>query len=242
MANTPSIGQGITFGVVTEVNADNPLAVKVSLDDLLMVGDKPTVLSGWFEVLAPAAGHLRGFYQPPQVGDRVVVAFYNGDLSYGVVIGTLWGPADPEGEETYTPPVADKDGKRSITAWVSNSPDGKKVGHRIVLDDTKDKEAIYIVDRTDEHYIEINSKDKAITIETTGELTITAAKKVTFDCADADVAFKCKTFTVEASGDVAIGGANVEAVASSALTLEGSSGVKVAGETDINNGALKVSK
>lgn len=241
MANTPTIGQGVTFGVVTEVNPDNPLGVKVSLDDLLLVGDEPTVLSGWFEVLAPAGGHLRGFYQPPQVGDRVVVAFYNGDLSYGVVIGTLWGPADPEGKETFTPPVTD-DGARNITAWASNSPDGKKVGHRIVLDDTKDKEAIYIVDRTDEHYIEIDSKNKAVTIETTGELIITAAKKVTFDCADADVAFKCKSFTVEASGDVALGGANVEAVASSTLTLQGDGGVKVAGETDINNGALKVTK
>ncbi|MEZ4434193.1 MAG: phage baseplate assembly protein V [bacterium] len=242
MPNTPQLGQGITFGQVTEVNADNPLLVKVSLDDMLMSGGTATVLGGWFETLAPAAGPMRGFYQPPQVGDRVVVAFYNGDLSYGVVLGAMWGPADPEAKETYAPPVPDDDGKRSITAWSSNSPDGKKLGHRIVLDDTKDRQAIYIIDQTGENYIVIDSKNKAMTIETTGELTITAAKKVTFDCGDAEVGFSCKSFTVQCGGDVSLEGSNIDLVASSSLTLQGDGGVKVSGETNINNGALKVTK
>ncbi len=242
MPGSPSLGQGVTFGVVTEVNEDNPLLVKVSLDDLLLVDDTATVNSGWFEVLALGAGPMRGFYQPPRVADRVVVAFYNGDLSRGVVLGTLWGPADPKGEETFTPPAADKDGARSITTWASTSPDGKKLGHHIILDDTKDKEAIHIVDKTGKNSIVIDSKNNALTVAIEGDVTLTAKTSLTFTGKDADVTFTCNSFTVDAGGDITLGGANITHEASSTLTLQGDGGVKVAGETDINSGALKVSK
>lgn len=239
LAFEPGVGRGVTFGVVVEVDADNPLLVKVSVDDMEISGEPDADVGDWCEVMTPFAGAGRGFYAPPRVGDRVVVAFYNGQSSRGVVLGSLWGRVDDE--TTHKAPVTD-DGTRPITALYSTpvDPDKGTPGHQIVLDDTKDKEAIRIIDRTGKNSIVIDSKKNTLTILIEGDVTITAKKSFTVNSPDAAVTFKCKTFTVEASGDTAIGGANVNVEASSALGLKGSSGVNVEGATDINKGALKV--
>lgn len=232
------LGQGVTFGIVTEVNPDDPLLVKVSIDDMETGEEAGFDVGYWCDVMTPVAGNMMGLYAPPRTGDRVIVAFYNGHPSRGVVLGSLWGPAD---KVTQKPPVTD-DGTRPITALASTplDADGGKLGHRIVLDDTKEKEAIYIIDRTGKNSIVIDSKNNTLNVTIEGDVTIKAKKTVTIDSADAAVSVKCKIFTVEATGDVGLKGANVNLEANQALGLKGTSGVNVEGITDINKGALKV--
>lgn len=237
--NNPSgLGRGVTFGIVTAVNPDNALLVKVSLDDMETGGDTKADVGYWCEVMTPSAGNLMGFYAPPRTGDRVVVAFYNGHPSRGVVLGSLWGLAD---DGKHKPPVTD-DGKRPITAWASTPKDATKgeAGHRIVLDDTAGKEAIHIIDRTGKNSIVIDSAKNALTITIEGDVTIKAKTSVTVDSPEGTVTWKCKAFSVEATGDVALKGANVNLEASAAMGLKGNSGITAEGELNVNNGALKV--
>jgi phage protein D len=50
--------------------------------------------SGWARVVSPAAGAGSGIYFMPGVGESVIVAFQDGDISLPVVIGSVWdGPA-----------------------------------------------------------------------------------------------------------------------------------------------------
>lgn len=234
------LGSGVTFGIVTAVNPDNPLLVKVSLDDMETGGDTKADVGYWCECMTPAAGNGRGLYAPPREGDRVVVAFYNGHPSRGVVLGCLWGLADTE---THKPPVTD-DAKRPITALAATAADPKKgtPGHRIVLDDTSGKEAIHIIDRTGKNSVVIDSANNALLITIEGDITIKAKTSVTVDCADGSVSWKCKTFAVEAGDGITLEGGKITAKASDTMALTGSGGVTVDGELNVNNNALKVTK
>ncbi len=48
----------------------------------------------WARLAVPMAGHQRGLWLVPDVGDEVVVAFQGGDPSSPVVIGSLWNGKD----------------------------------------------------------------------------------------------------------------------------------------------------
>jgi uncharacterized protein involved in type VI secretion and phage assembly len=52
----------------------------------------PTIpdIEPWAPVCAPFAGDGYGLWCIPQVGDVVIVAFENGDLTWPVVVGSIW--------------------------------------------------------------------------------------------------------------------------------------------------------
>ncbi len=80
-------------------------------------------VSGWARVLSPASGPNSGMYFMPSVGDSVIVAFQDGDISMPVVIGSVWdGPAKPP----VYPPLP------TNTVQMIKS----RLGHTIILDDT----------------------------------------------------------------------------------------------------------
>lgn len=60
----------------------------------------PTIpdIEPWASVCSPFAGDGYGLWCMPQVGDIVLVAFENGDLSWPVVVGSVW-------DSSNTPPV-----------------------------------------------------------------------------------------------------------------------------------------
>lgn len=79
-----------TFGVVTRVDDPDKIGrIKVSLPTY---GDVETE---WMEVASPGAGHGKGLVTLPDVGDRVLVLFANGDPGQGIVLGGLYGVGGP---------------------------------------------------------------------------------------------------------------------------------------------------
>lgn len=48
----------------------------------------------WARVAMPMAGHGRGLWFMPEVGDEVVVGFNNGDPAHPYVVGALWNGVD----------------------------------------------------------------------------------------------------------------------------------------------------
>ena len=93
MALQPEITQDVQLARVTAVNDPEGLnRIEVQLLSHADSSQQAGVL--WARVVTPCAGHNKGAFFIPDVGDEVVVSFVNGDSRYPVVIGSLWNGAD----------------------------------------------------------------------------------------------------------------------------------------------------
>lgn len=84
---------GVYVGIVTDnKDPDGWYRVKVRL-----VAQENGEASGpksestdWYEICTFGAGKDRGMYNLPEVNDQVLIAFENGDIAKGYVIGSIW--------------------------------------------------------------------------------------------------------------------------------------------------------
>jgi phage baseplate assembly protein V len=164
--------------------------------------------SNWIAVVAPAAGDKCGVFFMPEENDQVLVAFSYGHVERSYIIGVLWSDA-------RKPPDEDRE-KRQLRS---------RSGHTITLDDTKDAELISIVDKSGKNKLVLDAKHNTITIDSGGDLTITAKGKLALNSTDGDVSINGKNVTIETAGNLAAKG--------KAMTLTGDS-------VNVNNGALEV--
>jgi len=82
---------GVTVGRV--MNPLDPLTLGRVQLQLPMIDD--VELSPWARVAVPMAGLMHGHYFIPNVGDEVLVAFENGELTAPYIIGSLWTAMSP---------------------------------------------------------------------------------------------------------------------------------------------------
>ena len=83
---------GVYTGIVTNVqDPDGQGRVRIKLP---WSEGANAVYETWARLAVPMAGHQRGLWLVPDVGDEVVVAFQGGDPSSPVVIGSLWNGKD----------------------------------------------------------------------------------------------------------------------------------------------------
>jgi phage baseplate assembly protein V len=163
----------------------------------------------WVRVMAPSAGDKCGVFFMPEEHDQVLVAFSHSHIERSYVLGVLWSNASK-------PPDEDR-AKRQLKS---------RSGHTITLDDTKDAEQITIVDKSGKNKIVLDAKNKTITIECGGDLTITA---------EGNLALKSKT------KDVSINGQNVKMTAVTNLAAKGQEmALDGDGGVTVNSGALEV--
>jgi phage protein D/phage baseplate assembly protein gpV len=109
--------------------------------------------SGWARVVTPQAGLGSGVYFMPNIGDIVMVAFQEGDLSMPVVLGSVWdGPSHPP----VYPPLASNLVQKIKTRF----------GHTITLDDTPATASVTVA--------HINGSQVSMTAD--GKVSVTAIK------------------------------------------------------------------
>jgi len=112
-----STGAVITLGTVTDVDDPDRLGrVRV---DLPAYGGLD---AGWLGVALPGAGRGKGIVALPDPDDTVLVALPGGELTAGVVLGSLFGAVEP-----YDAGIADGKSQR----WSMRTA----TGQRIVVDD-----------------------------------------------------------------------------------------------------------
>jgi uncharacterized protein involved in type VI secretion and phage assembly len=217
---------GVTIAVVTNIkDPDGVGRIKVKFPWLSTDDESP-----WARVLTPMAGDDRGFYFLPEVDDEVLVAFEHGDMAFPYILGGLWNGKDK-------PPEKNDDGENNKRLIKSRS------GHKIILDDTEDKEKIIIEDKTGKNKIVIDCENNAMTIEVEKDLKIEAKGKVNIKSKDDDMTLECKNLQIktqqackiQAGSDCQVEAkAKAEFIAKAGLEITCNAGVKV------NNGALEV--
>ncbi|HKD12816.1 MAG TPA: phage baseplate assembly protein V [Thermoanaerobaculia bacterium] len=81
---------GLRVAVVVDIN-DPSAAGRIKVEIPSLTGS----LEAWARVSLPLGGNRTGLWALPEVGDEVVVAFENGDVSRPFVIGSLWDGKKP---------------------------------------------------------------------------------------------------------------------------------------------------
>lgn len=118
---------GVTVGVVTN-NKDPEKLGRVKLKLPVRECQNET---NWARIATPMGGKEMGIFFLPEVGDEVLVAFYEGDVAQPFVIGSLWSSVD-------TPPLTNEDGKNNIRKIKSRN------GNEVILNDEAGKESVEI--------------------------------------------------------------------------------------------------
>ncbi len=186
---------GVVVGVVT--NNQDPAGlgrVKVKFPWL-----SDSEESFWARVAAPMAGKGRGFYFLPEVEDEVLIAFEQGDARFPYVLGSLWNGQDKPPEDGA---VLDRRVLKSAT------------GHAVVLDDTKDKEKIEIIDKSGKNTIVIDTAKNTI--------TITSDKDITLSASNGTIKLEAKKIEIKSSAETAIeAGAGMDVKATGTMNVKG---------------------
>lgn len=165
---------GVMTGIVTSNNDPEKLGrIQVKYPWLPKM-KSAELSSSWARLAIQGGGKDRGILFIPEVNDEVLLAFENGDMSYPYVVGVLYNgkdkPAQGDGE------LIDG-GTKAVNQRVIVS----RSGHKIILDDTKGKEKITIVDKTKKNMVMIDSAKNEFNIKSAGKLTINATGDMTFN-------------------------------------------------------------
>lgn len=179
--------------------------------------------SGWLRVVTVGGGHERGFFVMPEVGDEVLVAFHNGDMRSGYVLGGLYN-----GKDTAPRSAAQLTDGSVVQERIWKS----RAGHEIVLGDKSGEEFILIKSSDEKYQIILDVKDSAVRIASAGEVSITAEKDLILE-AQGEV-------SITAGKDIKMEGNNIKAKAQMNVDVEGGTKVSINGQAGAELKGAKV--
>ena len=218
-----SAGHGLQPAIVTNVKsvvnegalgADGAAGeVKVKLPWL---GEN--IESGWLRVVTVGGGNDRGFFVMPEVNDEVLVAFHNGDMRSGYVLGGLYNGQDKAPRNAALLTDGSKIHER---VWKSST------GHEIVLGDKNGEEYVQIKTKGDAMVVRLDVKEKLlkitgtdVTIENTGKINIKSTGEISIK-SDGDLKMEAMNINLKAQQKVAIEGMQVSINGQTTAELKG---------------------
>lgn len=176
--------------VVATVRATDPLRYQVDVH-FPPLPDKDTVPA---RCTTAMAGDGRGAFSLPAVGDQVLVAFADGDITRGYVLGSLWSLSDGK-------PARERGVHRLRSA----------AGHAVTLDDNRKTIVV-------EH-----PKGSSITMAADGSVTVAAKAGLALSAESGDVTLTAKdggiTLTAAATKDVTLKANNVDVRVGTAMNV-----------------------
>jgi len=195
---------GVVPGTVTDVSDPQQEGrVRVSFPWLA-----ETYTSDWLRVVSPGAGPRRGQLVLPEVDDEVLVAFEQGDLRHGYVLGGLFSAVDP-------PPTGDRliD---ATTGQVRRRGFVSRRGHSLVFLDDPAQSGIALLAEDRALRISLNGTQRRIRVSADGLVEVVGQQVVVRSSGDATIEaagqlhLKGATVKVEASGPVEVAGAVIK--------------------------------
>jgi Rhs element Vgr protein len=184
----PPMQAGLQIGVVTALADDPAGELRVQLQLPALIAESKTL---WARMARPDAGKDRGYVFWPEIGDEVVVGFFDGDPRHPVILGALHGSRNALPGFTGKP--TDENHKRALVSrsgCVLGFDDEKKqitlqtpAGQKLLLDDDG-KSAVL----ADEHGNTITLDKNGIVLKSSKDFTIDAGSgKVVIKGSQVDV-------------------------------------------------------
>lgn len=230
---------GVVTAIVTDIDDPDKLGrVKIKLIDR----DCSEYETDFVRIMSPMTGDKWGMCYFPEVGDEVLAAFANGDITRPYILGSLWN-------EDKRPPVAIED-KKNITRIIKT-----KNGSQFLFHDEDDndfielstpekftikmedkKKLITICDKENKNFIKIDSENGIVTIEGEKKINITAGNsKMILDGSS-------HTVTIESEQSLKLKSQQIVIEAKGTLDLKasGSLNVKSDGSTSIKGAIVKI--
>ncbi|MFI3174342.1 MAG: phage baseplate assembly protein V [Bacillota bacterium] len=231
--NQPSMERayGVTLGVVTDIEDPEKLGrIKVKL----LNRDTSLFETGWIRITTPMVGKEWGMFFFPEIGDEVLVAFGDGDITKPYVIGSLWNA-------NYKPPVIIEE-KKNIVRKVKT-----KHGHELIFHDEDGKDSIEIhtpkefkifLDDETEHII-ITDKDEKNLVKIdskNGIVSVIGEKKINVHCGNSKVELDSEgnSITMESTQTLNLKSQQINIDAKSALTMKAASNINVKTDGPLN--------
>jgi uncharacterized protein involved in type VI secretion and phage assembly len=163
--------------------------------------------SAWARQITIMAGKKMGFVCYPEKNDEVLLRFVNGQSDQPVIVGYLHNGKD-------VIPYDNADGKNDDRIWWSRNK------HKMTVNDSDGAEHITCATKGDKTVVELLTKDEAINLTSTKDITFTVGNKMLID-AGADVSISAD-MNIKAST-----AQNLEIKAGSNIDLKGSAGVAI---------------
>ncbi|MFN0175737.1 MAG: type VI secretion system tip protein VgrG [Saprospiraceae bacterium] len=196
--------QGLQVGVVTQLEGDPGKEHRLRLK---LPGVQPDSEGAWARIATLDAGDSRGSFFRPEIGDEVLVGFFDNDPRYPVVLGGLHSSAKPA-------PLEAKDDNHQ-KGFFSRSKmkflwdDDKKslelstpAGNRVLL--SEDEKTLGL---QDQHGNKIVLDKSGITLESTKDITLKAKNNLVLEGNQLEAKAKTKaSMNGNASTEVKSGG------------------------------------
>ena len=218
--------EGLQIGVVTRLDGDPAGEQRIQIKLPVLEASTPTV---WARVAQFHASNGFGAFFLPEVGDEVVVGFFNHDPSHPVVLGSLYSSHN---RPAY-PLAASNDSKALLTRCGHQLEFNEKdkiitvttpANNRVVL---SDKDPSVVLQDQSGNRVELNGS--GITFDSLKDLTLSAKGRICIDAfgdvsisSKADV--KCAGLNVACEAQVGFSGkgnATAELSASGQTTVKG---------------------
>ncbi|MFO0355974.1 MAG: type VI secretion system tip protein VgrG [Sphingobacteriaceae bacterium] len=211
---------GLQNGVVKQIDSDpdNEFRVMVTIP---MLNNKTV----WARLSNLYATSGSGSYFYPEVGDEVVLGFFNEDPRFPVILGSLYSSSKAP---PYTP-----DSKNETKAIVSKSKvkmiiDEEKKSYTII---TPANNSIVLSDDaksivlSDQHGNKIEMSSSGITIESASDITIKANQNIK--------ATATSEVNIAATSDLKISGLSVSGTAQTQMTMKGTAAAEFSASGDV---------
>jgi Rhs element Vgr protein len=223
--------EGLQTGVVMKLDADPENEHRVQVSVPVMQAETDGV---WARLLQFHGSNAFGSFFVPEVGDEVVLGYFNNDPAHPVILGSLYS-------SKHAPPYtleAANNTKAIVTRCKSKIEfdEEKKIitvttpgNNKIVLSD--DGKSILLQDQNS-NKVELNSS--GITLDSPKDIKITAKGGITLDAVNA--------IKLTSKADVKIAGLNVAAEAQVGLTAKGNANAELsaAGQTVVKGAMVMI--
>lgn len=220
---------GLHTGVVVKLDADpaGEHRIQVSVPTA-------TIDHVWARLLQFHGSNAFGAFFVPEIGDEVVLAWFNDDPAHPVVLGSLYS-------SKHAPPytlTAENDTKAVVTrckARIEFNDKDKVItirtpGENVVVISDKDKS----ITLTDQNQNKVELGTGGITLDSPKDIKLTAKGTITVDATGA--------LTLQSKADVAIKGLNVNATAQVGLAAKGSASAELSasGQTTVKGAMVMI--
>ena len=223
--------QGLHIGVVMKLDEDPEGQHKIQVSVPVLQAETEGV---WARLAGFYGSEGIGAFFIPEIGDEVVLGYFNNDPAHPVILGSLYSskrtPPYTLTADNFTKAIVTKselklefDDEKKITTLVT--PGNNKI---VISDEDK---SILLQDQND-NKVELSAS--GIVLDSPKDITISAQGKVTIDA--------MSEISVSAQSDVSVQGLNVDATANVGFTAKGNATAELSasGQTTVKGAMVMI--